>query len=138
MFPPVKRPLTALAAVLATAVLASGCGSGTGVAPASDVDLANGQKKFQVTCGGCHTLAAAGSKGTVGPNLDASYEQPAMEGWERSSFEATVRAQIESGSPDARPAMPAELLTGQDAQDVAAYVAAVAANPDAVPTSDGG
>lgn len=136
MFPPVKRPLTAAAAVLATAVLASGCGSGTGVAPASDVDLANGQKKFQVTCGGCHTLAAAGSKGTIGPDLDAAYEQPAMDGFDRTSFEATVRQQIELGAPDSQPPMPAELLTGQDAKDVAAYVAAVAANPDAVPKSE--
>ena len=135
MFPPVKRPLTALAAVVATAVLASGCGGGTGVAAPSDVDLANGQKKFQVTCGGCHTLAAAGSKGTIGPNLDAAYQQPANEGWDRTSFEALVRQQIELGSPHAQPAMPPELLTGKDAEDVAAYVAAVAANPDAVPKS---
>jgi mono/diheme cytochrome c family protein len=135
MFPPVKRPLTALAAAVATAVLASGCGGGTGVASPSDVDLSNGQKKFQITCGGSHTLAAAGSKGTIGPNLDAAYQQPANEGWDRTSFEALVRQQIELGSPDAQPAMPAELLTGTDAQDVAAYVAAVAANPDFAPKS---
>src|SRR6185312_10798038 len=100
-----------LADVLAMAVLASGCGGGTGVASPSDVDLANGQKKFQVTCGGCHTLAAAGSKGTIGPNLDAAYQQPAM---------------------------PAELLTGKDAEDVAAYVAAAACNPCPAELTTGG
>jgi mono/diheme cytochrome c family protein len=129
VFPPVKRVLTALAAVLAMAVLASGCGSNTGVASPSDVDLSNGQKKFQVTCGGCHTLAAAGSKGTIGPNLDAAYQQPADEGFDRTSFEALVRQQIELGATNSQPPMPAELLTGQDAQDVAAYVAAAACNP---------
>ena len=55
-------------------------------------------------------------------------QQPADEGCDRTSFEALVRQQIELGSPDAQPAMPAELLTGKDAEDVAAYVAAVAAN----------
>lgn len=138
MFPPVKRVLTALAAVLAMAVLASGCGGGTGLASPSDVDLANGQKKFQVTCGGCHTLAAAGSKGTIGPNLDAAYQQPADEGFDRTSFEALVRQQIELGATDSQPAMPAELLTGKDAEDVAAYVAAAACNPCPAELTTGG
>jgi mono/diheme cytochrome c family protein len=67
--------------------------------------------KFTNTCGGCHTLADAGTKGAVGPNLD-----------DLKPDEATVEHQIAKGGG----AMPPKLLTGQDAKDVAAYVAAVA------------
>jgi mono/diheme cytochrome c family protein len=67
--------------------------------------------KFATTCGGCHTLADAATKGTVGPNLD-----------QLKPDEATVEHQIAVGGGP----MPAGLLKGQDAKDVAAYVAAVA------------
>ena len=34
-------------------------------------DVANGEQVFATAgCGGCHTLAAAGTNGSVGPNLD--------------------------------------------------------------------
>ena len=125
-FPAVRRPL-ALLVIAALALTGAGCGS----SPAPGVgqaDLANGKKLFTTTCGGCHTLGDAGTKGTIGPNLDTAYAQPASQGWERSSFEALVKNQIDWGSPDAQPPMPAHLLKGQDATDVAAYVAAVAAN----------
>lgn len=67
--------------------------------------------KFASTCGGCHTLADAGTKGNVGPNLD-----------QLKPDEARVEHQILNGGA----VMPPKLLTGQDAKDVAAYVAAVA------------
>lgn len=128
-----RRPLATLvtAAILGAAGLtASGCGVQSGVAGSGGADLTNGKKLFTTTCGGCHTLADAGTKGTIGPNLDDAYEEPRAEGFEDSSFEALVREQIMLGFPYAHPTpMPANLLEGQDAQDVAAYVAAVAANP---------
>lgn len=130
-----KRPIAMLVAASLLALAAAGCGSETAtspVVPSADVNMDNGKKLFQTTCGGCHTLAAAGSKGTIGPDLDAAYAEPASENWERSSFEAIVREQIEMGSPDAHPPMPPGLLDGSDAGDVAAYVAAVAANPQAI------
>jgi hypothetical protein len=67
--------------------------------------------KFTSTCGGCHTLADAGTKGAVGPNLD-----------QLKPDAARVERQILNGGK----IMPPKLLTGQDAKDVAAYVAAVA------------
>jgi cytochrome c553 len=67
--------------------------------------------KFATTCGGCHTLADAGTHGTVGPNLD-----------QLKPSEQIVAKQIENGGA----VMPAGLLKGQDLKDVAAYVAAVA------------
>ena len=61
------------AAVLGLALLAlSGCGgNGNGSASSSSSSSLPGAKVFDSAgCGGCHTLAAAKSKGTVGPNLD--------------------------------------------------------------------
>ena len=73
-----RRPLATLvtAAVLGAAGLtASGCGVQSGVAGPGEADLANGKKLFITTCGGCHTLADAGTKGTIGPNLDDAYDE---------------------------------------------------------------
>ena len=130
-----RRPLATvvLAAVLAFGALAaSGCGVKTGVAGSGGADLENGKKLFITNCGGCHTLANAGTKGVIGPNLDAAYQQPRENGFDDSSFEALVREQIENGFPYAKPTpMPAGILEGQDAQDVAAYVAAAAATGQA-------
>lgn len=41
--------------------------AGTGVTPETPTD---GKSIFAATCGACHTLADAGTSGTVGPNLD--------------------------------------------------------------------
>ena len=35
-------------------------------------DKTDGKSVFTANCGGCHTLADAGTSGTVGPNLDAA------------------------------------------------------------------
>lgn len=43
--------------------------AGTGVTTEKPTD---GKTIFAATCGGCHTLADAGTTGTVGPNLDQS------------------------------------------------------------------
>lgn len=68
---------------------------------------------FGHACSTCHTLAAAGSTGGIGPNLDEA--RPSRE---------RVLNQIRSGSLSG--AMPANLLTGTDAVRVAAYVGRVA------------
>ena len=112
-----------LLAVLVLAAVAAGC-DGTGAAAPGQADLGHGKQLFQGTCGGCHTLADAGSHGTVGPNLDQSAVGDRISGMEKTSFEALVREQI--ASPDPFGKMPANLLKGADAQDVAAYVASVA------------
>jgi mono/diheme cytochrome c family protein len=142
---------TGLAAIAVLAVLlASGCGYG-GVASAADhPDLQNGQTLFVSSCGYCHTLQAAGTSGTVGPDLDNAFAGARMEGFAVSAIENVVLDQIRLGSgsimkpyttpqsvvknctgPDAQTTclqqeMPANRVTGQDAIDVAAYVASVA------------
>jgi mono/diheme cytochrome c family protein len=60
------RPVIAL--VLA-ASLAAAASAGTAVKPPKNADLVRGKKLFRVNCGPCHRLAAAGTRGGVGPNL---------------------------------------------------------------------
>jgi plastocyanin len=87
----------------------------------------NGKKLFVSKCGSCHTLARAGTKGNVGPNLDAAFAQDVREGFGRSTLRGVVHAQIYD--PGRGTLMPAKLVTGAAADDVAAYVAYAAARP---------
>jgi mono/diheme cytochrome c family protein len=88
--------------------------STTGAATTTAADLANGKALFPTTCGGCHVLAAAGTVGTVGPNLDKSNHSLAF-----------VVDRVTNGDTDHRGVMPAfaASLTAQQIRDIAAYVA---------------
>ena len=68
------RGLVGACAVLIAALAATGCGSG-GLTPAGD-DI-RGKELFvgEGQCASCHTLADAGSKGVIGPNLDDAFRQ---------------------------------------------------------------
>jgi plastocyanin len=113
-----------VAAASALAALAmTGCGTHNAA------DLANGKALFigKATCGSCHTLAHAGTKGTQGPNLDAAFENARNSGFGDSVIEGVVRDQI--NTPRRGSIMPANLVTGNNARDVAAYVASVAGKP---------
>jgi cbb3-type cytochrome c oxidase subunit III len=112
----VRRALPLLSALL----LLAGCGTG-GKAPSAGGDQANGAKLFKSSCGGCHVLAAAGSQGTTGPNLDDAFSGSKKQGFKLSTIENVVLDQIR----EANPPMPQNLVKGQDAVDVSAYVAAV-------------
>jgi cbb3-type cytochrome c oxidase subunit III len=116
---------------LASALLAAGCGTG-GITKGGDQDA--GKKLFLAKCGGCHTLADAGTHGTSGPNLDDAFGPSRKQGFEEVTIEQVVRDQIELAVPP----MPKNLVTGADADDVAAYVAAVAAMAVAGKTSTNG
>jgi mono/diheme cytochrome c family protein len=91
------------------------------------VNLVNGKVAFQKSCGSCHTLSHATTSGTRGPNLDDAFRQDRSDGVKSTSIEGLVDYWIKY--PDTQGVMPAMLLKGQAAQDVAAYVAAVAARP---------
>lgn len=113
--------------VLALALLAAGCGSvglteGTG-------DKAKGRELFIGKCGSCHTLADAGTTGQIGPNLDNAFAESRRNGLGESTFVQVVRGQIEypiAKTSTGAPGMPKNLATGQDADDIASYVGAVA------------
>ena len=112
-----------VALVGALALVGAGCGGdddGGGSADTSPAttqttggeagDAANGEEVFaSAGCGGCHTFAAAGSSGSVGPDLDDA----------APSFDAVV-TQVTNGGG----AMPAfgDELSAQEIRDVAAFV----------------
>jgi mono/diheme cytochrome c family protein len=88
------------------------------------------------TCGACHTLADAGTKGTIGPNLDNAFAADKSKQFASSGTEQTIRdivrgqiAYAESDPGTGHPGMTPDLLRGQQARDVAVYVARCAAVP---------
>ena len=125
-----RRRLSVVAvagAAAAGALLAGGCGTG-GLPEAGDTS--RGKQLFVEKCGGCHTLAAAGTQGTIGPNLDDAFRAGRRQGFEESTIRALVDNQIKfplsaGSSPNEAP-MPANLVTGEDVDAVASYVASVA------------
>jgi plastocyanin len=92
-------------------------------------DLVNGKELFigEGTCGSCHALARAGTNGTQGPDLDEAFAQARRDGMNEDTVEGVVLRQI--AHPRRNSIMPADLVTGNDAEDVAAYVAEVAGIP---------
>jgi cbb3-type cytochrome c oxidase subunit III len=125
------------AGLAAVALLAAGCGTGGVASGAQQPDTHNGQQLFSQSCAACHSLQAAGANGTIGPNLDNAFAAVRKEGYSPSSIQNAVLDQIRLGSgPLAtyttnkkftpQTTMPANLVKGQDAIDVAAYVASVA------------
>ena len=88
----------------------AGTETGDGVAPAGDAE--RGETVYESAgCGSCHVLEAAGSNGSVGPNLDEA----------RPSFETTVE-QVTNGGGGMPPF--ADSLSEDEIQDVSAYVVA--------------
>src|ERR1700760_2544441 len=90
-------------------------------------NLVTGKQLFASNCGSCHTLSHANTTGSVGPNLDDAFRQDRVDGVKSTSIEGLGDYWIRY--PNTQGVMPAMLLKGQDAQDVAAYVAAVASRP---------
>jgi mono/diheme cytochrome c family protein len=121
------RPLLGAAVVTLVAVLAAGCGSeglpsGGNTSRGKDLFVQGVPPKQ--SCAACHTLADAGARGTIGPNLDEAFAGPRSEGFKESTIRAIVLDQIHY--PTKGSGMPAKLVTGDDAEAVAAYVADVA------------
>lgn len=121
--------LLALVALGASVVVASGCGTTSG-------DTARGRELFRTNCGTCHTMAQAGTSGTQGPNLDDAFAAAREIGQDSDTVEGIVRAQVENPRPsngDPAVSMPADIVTGQELDDVAAYVGEWAGVPGAAP-----
>jgi plastocyanin len=107
----------ALAAAATLALASAGCGENV---KGDRGDLVHGKQVFVDKCGACHTLARAGTQGSIGPNLDVAFAQALADGFKRDTVEGVVREQILY--PSSAGDMPARVVTGQDAVDVAAYV----------------
>lgn len=109
-----------IAVVLALLVVAAaGCGGddddsgGAATTTATTAETteggADGAAVFTSNCGTCHTLAAAGTDGTTGPNLD-----------DLKPDEETVEAQVRSGG-GGMPAFEGQ-LSDDEIEAVATYV----------------
>jgi mono/diheme cytochrome c family protein len=89
----------------------------------------SGRQAFGQHCAVCHTLAAANAVGKVGPNLDVIKPSESL-------VLHTIRFGCLQSPPPGDSAMsclgfgnmPASIVQGQQAQDVAAFVARVAGN----------
>ena len=114
----VLGPVTWLVAAFAVAVLligpqVIGAEKPPPTKQAVAATAANGKDVFTSSCGGCHTLADAGTSGATGPNLD-----------DASPDAATVKAYVRGGAGG----MPAfgDNLSNAEVDAVAAYVSSVA------------
>jgi mono/diheme cytochrome c family protein len=102
------------AAVLAAVTLAA-CGGdsegegGESTATPAQPAAANGQEVFTQNCANCHTLAAAGANGQVGPNLDDLRPSPDL-----------VKGKVETGG-GAMPSFKGK-LSPEQIQAVSDYV----------------
>jgi mono/diheme cytochrome c family protein len=137
---PRRRPLTILAVAGAAAAITA-CGSQSinlgNVKPQSQASvLKQGAELFAARCGGCHTLAAAGTHGsatsvkyrerTDGPNLNNRKEQMAQ----------VLYAIANGGFSGA--IMPQNIVVGSDAQKVAAFVSKYAGRKAKTPKGPSG
>ncbi len=75
----------------ALAVALSGCGTG---GYTSEGSQGAGKELFQQRCGGCHTLADAGTNGNIGPDLDDAFAQAREVGMTSDTFTQVVASQI--------------------------------------------
>ncbi len=158
------RPFLAGAVAVAVGLVAAACGTGGRVAGG---DISHGKQVFttvysvghgqRYSCAACHTLAAAGASGTIGPNLDDAFSADRQQKFEQSTIQEIVADQIRvplqgvscprpesrpsnSGSENCSPGspvtpigktvMPANLVKGKDLVDVSAFVARCAGNPN--------
>jgi mono/diheme cytochrome c family protein len=109
----------ALGLAVPAAVIAGREESEGGVGPLEQTQMtpadAEGKRLFERTCASCHNLDAVNARGVTGPDLDTIGQV---------SKERVVNAIENGGTGQKR--MPAGLLTGADADAVAAYVSKVA------------
>jgi len=119
MAPSLRRPLVAVV-LAAFALSLAACGE-QGIQLSQDDPNYEGALLFDENCAGCHTLTIAGAKGSAtkvhsrerkdGPNFD-----------ERKEDRESVLYAIRNGGFSSSP-MPQNLVTGEEAEKVADFVA---------------
>jgi mono/diheme cytochrome c family protein len=119
----VRRLPIAIALIALAGLLAAGCGTEKITVPKQEAQQRHGAELFQQRCSGCHTLDAALARGskpegqvaggerTNGPNFNVRKENA-----------ADVLFAIRNGGFSGA-IMPANVVVGKDADDVAAFVA---------------
>ncbi len=93
-------------------------------------NLEEGQTLFQDNCGNCHTLYAAGTDGNFGPDLDITLAEEGVPEGEGAAetIKATkgrvldaIRKGVDGTTTPGR--MPPGILSGEQAEEVAEFVA---------------
>jgi mono/diheme cytochrome c family protein len=130
MIPALMRRPVGILLLIAAALAATACGTqkisvSKGAPGSSQAGLYHGAYLFSTRCAGCHTLSYAGTHGSAqnvrtaqannGPNFNVRCERPA----------ARVLYAIENGGFSGA-IMPQNVVVGQDAIDVAKFVATYA------------
>ncbi len=134
------RRLGVAAAVIVAAGAVSACGS---LKRFDNPNVVAGKVAFIQTCGACHTLSRADTKGTIGPNLDDAFMASIQDGLGRSTIEGVVRGQVLNPNPNG--VMPSGLVNDRSCivpgtagaapsraaciNDIAAYVSQAADAP---------
>jgi mono/diheme cytochrome c family protein len=85
--------------------------------------LQTGKELFVTNCGSCHTLYKAGTDGVVGPDLDQLLAPPSPTEPDANTIQPRVINAIENGVAGR---MPAGILSGAQAEEVARFVSEVA------------
>jgi uncharacterized cupredoxin-like copper-binding protein len=117
----IRSPLAAIVVAATAALGGAGCGG------EDPPDVARGKELFTQRCGACHILENAGTKGVQGPNLDLAFQESIQDGLGRSTIAGVVEQQIDLPQGGQ---MPANIVNGQDARDVAEYVASAIGKPE--------
>ena len=145
-----------LSAICAAGLALALAGCGTGGYTDGGSQGAGRQSFLDSTCGDCHALADAGTKGTIGPNLDDAFAQARADGMTTGTFTQIVAAQIKFPIEDTSTdqiGMPGPEVTlpecddvesdafcvanqNQAIDDIAAYVAAVAGTGRTAPPEE--
>ncbi|HEY7151322.1 MAG TPA: cytochrome c [Solirubrobacterales bacterium] len=110
------RPVLVTTATVAAALVLAACGS-EGISVSKDDPTYSGAVLFSQRCAGCHTLTAAGTQGSAnravrvqGPNLNQRTE----------TYHDVIFAIRNGGFSGA--IMPQNIVTGQEASEVARFV----------------
>ena len=92
---------------------------------------------FAANCGPCHTLAAAGSDGVVGPDLDEILVPTGTnDAGQYDGIYTRVLTAVTCGVPPGGGRMPRGILLGDEAKSVARFVALYAGQIGKGPTQD--
>jgi cytochrome c6 len=110
--------LVGAACAAAGAFALAGCGTG---GYTTEGNQTAGKELFVQACGGCHTLADAGTAGTIGPNLDDAFAQARESGMTTDTFTQVVHDQVLfpiTNTSTGAPGMPGPDTTLPDCDDV--------------------
>ena len=117
---PIPRRLLAGCALAAASLALAACGE-EGIQLAKDDPNYRGAVLFNENCAGCHTLDAAGAQGSA-TNVGSRERKDGPNFNDRKEDVESVLYAIRNGWFSSSP-MPQNLVTGEDAQAVAEFVA---------------